>query len=156
MPDISRRGFDDFTKQAGIYSFANLVDYQSSHPFSYQVQRGQGHVAFLEKTVASIFEDSIRLKSNLSIAVGVRYYSQNYFHDIAHNLAPRFSFAYAPSVKGKTTIRGGAGFFFDRTGPSPISDLLHFDGVRLKRFILENPSNSELDLMLARRIRNDI
>jgi hypothetical protein len=30
--------------------------------------------------------------------------------------------------------------FFDRTGPSPISDLLHFDGIRLQRFIVLNPS----------------
>jgi len=97
-------------------------------------------VTFVEKTVAGIFEDTTRLRSNLSIAVGVRYYWQNYFHDIAHNFAPRLSFAYAPAAKGTTVIRGGGGFFFDRTGPSPISDLLHFNGVLLKRFILENPT----------------
>ena len=140
VPDISRRGFDDFTNQAGMYSFASLADYEASNPFSYLVQSGQGHVTFLEKTVAGIFEDTIRLKSNLSVAAGVRYYWQNYFHDVAHNFAPRFSFAYAPAAKGTTVIRGGAGFFFDRTGPSPISDLLHFNGVRLQRFILENPT----------------
>lgn len=140
VPDISRRGFDDFTNQAGTYSFANLADYTASQPFSYLLQSGQGHVAFLERTVAGIFEDNIRLKSNLSIAIGVRYYWQNYFHDIAHNFAPRFSFAWAPSAKSKTVVRGGGGFFFDRTGPSPISDLLHFNGVLLKRYIIDNPS----------------
>lgn len=140
IPDISRRAFDDFTNQAGTYSFASLADFSANRPFSYLVQRGQGHVDFLEKTFAGIFEDNIRVNANLSLAVGVRYYWQNYFHDVAHNVAPRFSFAYAPAAQGKTVIRGGAGMFFDRTGPSPISDLLHFNGVTLKRFIVLNPS----------------
>jgi Carboxypeptidase regulatory-like domain len=140
IPDISRRGFDDFTNQAGTYSFADLNSYSLNQPFSYLVQRGQGHVTFLERTVAGIFEDNVRLKPNLSIAAGVRYYWQNYFHDIAHNIAPRLSFAFAPSIQAKTIVRGGAGMFFDRTGPAPISDLLHFNGMRLKRFIVLNPS----------------
>lgn len=140
VPDISRRGYDDFTNQAGTYSFASLADYTAAQPFTYIVQSGQGHVTFLERTVAGIFEDNIRLKSNFSVALGVRYYWQNYFHDIAHNVAPRFSFAYAPSPKSKTIVRGGGGFFFDRSGPSPISDLLHFNGERLRKFIVDNPS----------------
>jgi hypothetical protein len=69
IPDISRRGFDDFTNQVGTCSFATLADYDANLPFSYLVQRGQGHVTFLEKTVAGIFEDNIRVKPNLSVAL---------------------------------------------------------------------------------------
>jgi hypothetical protein len=140
IPDISRRGFDDYTNQVGTYSFADLNSYTANQPFSFLLQSGNGHVTFLEKTVAGIFEDNLRLRPNLSLAFGVRYYWQNYFHDIAHDLGPRFSLAYAPSQRGKTVIRGGAGMFFDRSGPAPIADLLHFNGVRLKRYIVLNSS----------------
>lgn len=140
IPDISRRAYDNFTDWTGVYSFADLNSYAVNTPFSYVVQSGQGRVPFVEKTVAGIFEDTIRVSSRLELSAGVRYYWQNYFRDIAHNVAPRLSFAYAPTKKGTTVIRGGAGMFFDRTGPSPISDLLHFNGVLLKRFIVEDPS----------------
>jgi hypothetical protein len=139
IPDISRRGLDDFTNRAGTYTFASAADYSAGMPATYLIQTGQGHVAFLEKILCAFVEDNIRVRSNLSVYVGVRYYWQNYFHDEPHNFAPRLSFAYAPSEKSKTVIRGGAGLFYDRTGPSPIGDLLHFNGVNLRRFIVDPP-----------------
>jgi len=139
VPDISRRGFDDFTNQAGTYTFASLAAYAAGQPTTYITQRGQGHVVFLEKVISGFIEDNIRLKPNLSVYLGMRYYWQNYFHDDPNNFAPRLGFAYAPRKNGKTVFRGGAGVFCDRTGPSPIADLLHFNGINLFRFIVDNP-----------------
>jgi len=140
IPDISRRGLDDFTNRAGTYTFASPTNYSARTPSTYLVQTGQGHVAFLEKVFCGFFEDNIRLKPTFSLYLGVRYYWQNYFHDDSNNFAPRIGFAYAPSEKSKTVIRGGAGIFYDRTGPSPIGDLLHFNGVNLLRFLLDSPA----------------
>jgi hypothetical protein len=149
VPDISRRGMDDFTNTAGTYTFNSLAAYQASQPTTYVVQQGQGHLVFVERTVAGFIEDSLRVRPNLSLTVGMRYYWQNYFHDVPHNLAPRLAFAYAPHPQGKTVIRGGAGVFFDRTGPRPIADLLHYDGLHLLRFIVTNPSYPVTPAQLA-------
>jgi hypothetical protein len=36
-------------------------------------------------------------------------------------------------------IRGGSGYFYDRTGPQPIFDLIRYDGVRLLQYVISNP-----------------
>ena len=140
VPDISRRGEDDFTNVGGTYTFASLADFAAGRPATFFQQRGQGHLVFLEKVFSGFMEDTMRLKPNFSVTVGARYYWQNYFHDQPNNLAPRIGFAYAPTKKSKTVFRGGVGVFFDRSGPRPIADLLHFNGVNLQRFIADNPS----------------
>ena len=149
IPDISRRGADDFTNQLGTYTFANLADFQANLPSTVAIQRGNGHLVFVEKVVAGFIEDSIRVSPQFSVTAGLRYYHQNYFHDDANNFAPRFGFAFAPAKKSKTVLRGGAGLFYDRTGPRAIADVLHFDGVQLRRYLISDPSYPVTPVELA-------
>src|SRR5207248_8247569 len=79
----------------------SLAEYTAGRPYSLVAQRGDGHVAFLEKVVGLFAQDEIRVRPNLSLDIGLRYDWQNYFHD-DDNFAPRASFAYAPGESGKT------------------------------------------------------
>jgi hypothetical protein len=73
-----------------------------------------------------------------TIAAGLRYDWQSYFHD-NHPFAPRASLAYSPGKSRKIVIPGGAGFFYDRTGPQPIFDLLRYNGYQLLQYVINNP-----------------
>ncbi len=136
VPDLSRRGNDDFTNQQGTYTFADINAFNANQPAGFRIQTGNGHVVFWERIVSGFMEDSVRIKPNLSVTLGVRYYFQNYFNNDVNNFAPRFAFAYAPRPQSKTVFRGGAGVFYDRSGNRAIADLLHYNGINLLRQIL--------------------
>ena len=136
VPDLSRRGSDDFTNQQGTYTFADINAFSANRPSGFRIQTGNGHLVFWERIVSGFVEDSVRVKPNFSLTLGVRYYYQNYFNDDPNNFAPRFAFAWAPRPQGKVIFRGGAGVFYDRSGNRAIADLLHYDGKTLLRHIL--------------------
>ena len=138
IPDYSRRGFDNNINVGGTFYFSSLQDYLARRPFSFQQQQGIGRMVFYEKIINFFVQDDFRVRPNLMISVGVRRDWQNYLHD-NNNLAPSLSFAYAPHADGKTILRGGVGFFYDRTGPRPIFDVLQFNGERLRLYVLPDP-----------------
>jgi Carboxypeptidase regulatory-like domain len=149
IPDLSRRGSDDFTYQQGAYTFADINAFSANQPSGFRIQTGNGHLVFWERIVSGFIEDSVRLKPNFSVTLGVRYYFQNYFNDDPNNFAPRFAFAWAPRAKGKIVFRGGTGVFYDRSGNRAIADLLHYDGKTLLRQILTPPPREFLPFPVA-------
>jgi outer membrane receptor protein involved in Fe transport len=138
IPDWSRRRFDDNTNTGGTFSFSSLADYTAGRPYAFVQQGGNGHVAFLEKVVGLFVQDEMRVSPRLSVSLGLRFDWQNYVHD-DNNVGPRGSFAFAPHADGKTVIRGGAGIFYDRTGPRPIQDVIRYNGVRQLRYVITDP-----------------
>jgi hypothetical protein len=138
LADLSRRGLDDNTNTLGTYTFSTLEDYRQNHPFSLLRQSGDRRAVIVEKVMGGFFQDEFRLLPNLQISTGVRYDWQNYVHDY-NNFSPRLSVAYAPGKAKKTVIRAGAGFFYDRSGPGVIFDLVRYDGSHLRQFLISNP-----------------
>ncbi len=138
VPDWSRRGLVDLTDQIGTLSFASLQDYAANRPFAAVVQRGDPKLIFVEKNLGGFFQDEWQLRPNLSVAAGLRYDWQNHFGD-RNNVAPRLAVAYGPGKQKRFVIRSGAGFFFERSGPMPVWDILRYNGVRQRRYVLTGP-----------------
>lgn len=141
VPDWSRRGFHDRSNFGGTFHFASLEDYATGRPFSAVVQRGDGKTIFVEKNLGAFLQDEWQVRPDFSIAAGLRFDWQNYFGD-TDNWSPRLALAYAPGRSRKTVIRAGAGFFYDRSGPAPIWDILRFDGAHLRRYVISSPPAS--------------
>ena len=146
VPDISRRGRDDFTNVQGTYTFPSLAAYEANRPDLLLLQQGQGHLVFLEKNLAGFLQDTWRVTDNLQLSFGARYYWQNYFHDDPNDFAPRANLAWSFGRKHLWVMRAGSGIFYDRTGPAPISSLLHFDGTTLRRYLINNPVFDDPDI----------
>ncbi len=139
IPDISRRGLSDRTNFGGTFTFSTLDDFENNRPFLFSVNQGDGYLAFWQTEFGFFVQDNILVRPNFSIAPGLRYDKQNYLGD-RNNFSPRLSFAFAPDKKRKTVLRGGAGFFYDRTGAGPIGDRLRFDGQRLRQVNITDPA----------------
>jgi Carboxypeptidase regulatory-like domain/TonB dependent receptor-like, beta-barrel len=139
VPDWSRRGVDEFSNFGGTFYFSSLADYAAQHPYAYTAQQGTGHVVYVQKELGGFAQDEIKLKRNLSLALGLRYDWQNFLHD-DNNFSPRLALAWAPRGSKSTVIRGGGGVFYDRTGYVPMADLVLHDGTHLHNFLIENPA----------------
>jgi hypothetical protein len=142
IPDWSRRGFEDRTNFGGTFYFASLDAYAGGAPYAFIQQQGNGDLAFLEKRLGAYIKDDWQVRPGVTASFGLRYDWQNYFHD-TNNVAPRFSFAYAPAHQKTTVIRAGAGVFNDRSGPVAIADLLHSQPGGLVRYVITNPTYSD-------------
>ena len=139
VPDWSRRGIENHNNFGGTYYFSSLAAYAAQQPYAFKQQQGSGKVVYWQAELGGFVQDDYRLRPNLSLSFGLRYNWQNYLNDNTQ-FAPRFAFAYSPVKSGKIVFRGGAGIFYDRTGPNPIGDVLLYNGQLLKNYLLIDPS----------------
>jgi hypothetical protein len=107
----------------------------------------------LNQTDVGLFaEDTWRIRSNLSLGIGLRYEVQNHLADWM-DLAPRVSLAWAPGArplkKPRMVVRFGSGLFYDRFSDSLTLQTLRFNGSTQQQVIVEDPSFFPQVLSLA-------
>ena len=88
-------------------------------PSRFTIQAGVPYISMTRYDVAPFVQDDLRLKSNFTLSLGLRYEVQTLNGDY-RDWAPRVGFAWAPGSskngRQKTVIRGGSGIFYDRVG----------------------------------------
>jgi hypothetical protein len=104
----------------GTYSFASVTDFLNSNVTRYR--HNFGNTSQLENTYASVFfQDEWRVKSNLTLSMGLRYENETIIDD-KNNFAPRVGIAWNPFKDNKGVIRFGAGIFYNRALLRTIDD----------------------------------
>jgi len=138
MPNMSRRGLDDYSNRLGIFNFSSLEDYVAGRPYSFTQQHGPVHFVYWQKEIGGFIQDQIRVASNLQLTFGLRWDWQNYLHD-NNNFAPRAAIAYAFGKKRNTVLRAGGGIFYDRTSARPLGSLAEYSAPAVQNILLLNP-----------------
>lgn len=95
----------------GTFTFADLDAFAAGRPTTFTRTVGSPEAAVAQTQFASYVQDDLRVSRSLTISGGVR---QEYQSNIGGlHLGPRGGIAWSPFRNGRTTIRGGAGIFFD-------------------------------------------
>jgi len=146
--DLSSSNFN------GSYTFSSLAQYEAvlagSHsdpndptsplvrPTQFTINLGNPLFRYGQYEASLFVQDDIRLNPNLTLSAGLRYEFQSHLQDKL-NFAPRLGIAWSPTKDRKTTVRSGAGIFFNRLTGSLFENTLRFNGTDLQSIIIRNP-----------------
>jgi hypothetical protein len=129
---------DARTNYFGTYTFPSLADYQAGRPATYTQRTGDPLVSYAQWQAGVYLQDDWRVRQNLTVSLGVRQEFQTHLSD-RWNFGPRGGFTWSPFKSGKTTLRAGAGLFYDWLESETFEQTLRVDGSRQQDLVVVNP-----------------
>lgn len=103
----------DLGDATGTFNFTNVSTFQSNTLSRFRLNFGTGSDVTNNYT-GIFFNDEIKLRSNLTLNLGLRYERESSVDD-NNNFGPRIGVAWSPFKDGKGVIRFGTGIFYNRT-----------------------------------------
>jgi hypothetical protein len=104
----------------GTFNFQTVATYQQNVISRYRQNFGTASDV-TNKYFGVFFNDEWRLKSNLTLNLGIRYERETALDD-NNNWGPRVGIAYSPFKDGKGVIRFGGGIFYNRVLLRTVAD----------------------------------
>ncbi|MDX2044529.1 MAG: TonB-dependent receptor [Acidobacteriota bacterium] len=122
----------------GTFIFSSLDAFRANRPTTYTQRRGIGQVDFNQVQFGWYGQDDWRVAKSLTFSYGLRHEVQTNLSD-KNNFMPRIGFAWSPSKKGNSVIRGGAGIFYDWFASETYEQALRVNGQQQSDLIIRNP-----------------
>jgi hypothetical protein len=94
---------------------------------------------FVQVRIAAFIQDDWKLRPNLHLAAGLRYYGQNDL-TFVHNYTPRFGLTWTPDKKATWNLHAHAGMFTGRFQSQVYATFITEDGVQRITSTVYNPS----------------
>jgi hypothetical protein len=124
--DAGRYHTDERRNTGGTFTFASLDAYAAGRPTTFTRNVGDPSLSVSQTQLGMYVQDDIRVRKDLTVSAGVRQEMQSHIGGL--HLAPRGGFAWSPFNSGRTTIRGGAGIFFDWLDAQAYQQGVQLDG----------------------------
>ena len=122
----------------GTFTFPTMLAYETQRPNNYTIREGNPYVEYNNTEAGLFIQDDYRFKKNLLLSFGGRYETQSLIDD-KMNFAPRAGMTWSPFKSNKTTIRAGAGIFYDWYETSIYENTIRQDGFHQYDTIIRNP-----------------
>ncbi len=116
----------EYRNADGTFTFSDLDAYNAGQPTTFTRNAGDPRVSVSQMQSALYFQDDYRATKSLTLSGGVRQEYQT--HIGGFHLGPRGGAVWSPFKSGKTTVRGGAGFFFDWFDAQLYEQAVQLDG----------------------------
>ena len=129
---------DSRSNYFGTYTFPSLADYEAGRPATYTQRTGNPLVSYSQWQAGVYLQDDWRVRQNLTLSAGVRQELQTHLSN-RWNFGPRGGFTWSPFKSGKTTLRAGAGLFYDWLEAETFEQTLRVDGARQQDLMVVNP-----------------
>jgi len=115
-----------------------LLNLPGGTPTQYSNVRGNPEVDYTQLSDAMFFQDDWKVRPNVHIALGMRYYLQNNPTTL-NGFTPRFGVSWTPDKKATWNLHGHVGMFTGQYSPRVENELRRMDGVNRITSSVYNP-----------------